>query len=301
MRNENNGQRGNKTYLKAAAAALVISGLGAGIFGMAASVAADTELGSMQKVPTDYQVSEARTEPDVIDVEYRTYSYTPDEVSGNAVMPQGVATVQYKVMKSERYKETPTGIALSMEEAAAIGVKHLEDVFYFDKDGANVYMQYSSGTETFPRAYWIGYVCFGEEDSDEDGMGGFRIDAVTGELFSVGRGETLDVDVPLGYDISLEKNHAVYAEAAKEVVERCNLVGSKVASVEYGSQGYGGNNPVIMMNVYGENGQMAIIEFSRYNQKLLSVMTHASNVIMDKATKELIESGKYESAVLNAE
>ena len=101
--------------------------------------------------------------------------------------------------------------------------------------------------------------------------------------------ETLDVDVQLGYDSSLENNYGVYAEAAKEIAERCDLVGGPVADVKYGSQGYGSNNPDITMEVYGENGQIANLTFSRYNQRFLGLITDTSRVITDRAMEDLMK------------
>lgn len=159
----------------------------------------------------------------------------------------------------------------------------------FDKEGANVYMSYDSGTVTFPRAFWDGDVRFGEEVKTDDDTWHFFIDAVTGELFMLSCSETLDVDVQLGYDSSLENNYGVYAEAAKEIAERCDLVGGPVADVKYGSQGYGSNNPDITMEVYGENGQIANLTFSRYNQRFLGLITDTSRVITDRAMEDLMK------------
>lgn len=104
----------------------------------------------------------------------------------------------------------------------------------------------------------------------------------------IGCTETLDVDVPLGYDTSLETNYGVYAELAKETAERCNLVGSPVKEIKYGTQGYSSNNPDITMEVYGENGQMAILSYSRYNQRFLGLITDTSRVITDRAMEDLM-------------
>ena len=272
MRKENN--RENRNYWKAAAAAVVMSGIGAGIFGMAASATAKAQLDSVQKIPTSYQVPAVLSGPDVPTVSESKETKT---------------TLQYHVLESELNTGTPTATDLTMEEAAALGMKYLEDIMGFDKEGVNVYMSYNSGTETFPRAFWDGDVRFGELELTDDDIWGFSIDAVTGELFTIGCTETLDVDVPLGYDASLENNYGVYAEAAKELAERCNLVGSTVKEVKYGTQGYGSNNPEITMEVYGENGQMAILSFSRYNQRFLGLITDTSRVITHRAMEDLMK------------
>lgn len=274
MKKENNRKnRENRNYLKVAAAALLVSGIGAGIFGMAASATAKTQLDSVQKIPTSYQVPAVLAGPDVPTVSESKETKT---------------TLQYHVLESELNTGTPTATDLTMEEAAALGMKYLQDIMGFDKEGMNVYMSYNSGTETFPRAFWDGDVRFGELELTDDDIWSFSIDAVTGELFTIGFSQTLDVDVPLEYDASLETNYGVYAEAAKEIAERCNLVGNPVKEVKYGTQGYGGNDPDITMEVYGENGQMAILSFSRYNQRFLGLITDTSRVITDRAMEDLM-------------
>ena len=270
MKKENN----NRSYLKVAAAALLVSGIGAGVFGMAASAGAEKQLDSVEKIPTSYQVPAVFSGP---------------EVPTAAEVEEVGTALQYQVAESSLNTGTPTETDLTMEEAAALGMKYLEDIMGFDKEGANVYMSYDSGTVTFPRAFWDGDVRFGEEVKTDDDTWHFFIDAVTGELFMLSCSETLDVDVPLGYDSSLENNYGVYAEAAKEIAERCDLVGGPVADVKYGSQGYGSNNPDITMEVYGENGQIANLTFSRYNQRFLGLITDTSRVITDRAMEDLMK------------
>ncbi len=275
MRGKNKKMRdGNKGYLKIAAAALIVSGISAGGFGMAASAAAKASLDSVQKIPTSYQV------PTII---------SGLDVPSVSETEKTRATLQYHVMESSLNAGTPTETDLTMEEAAALGMKYLEDIMGFNLEEANVYMIYNSGTETFPRAFWSGDVRFGEEVLTDNDTWSFFIDAVTGELFNIGCTETLDVDIPLGYDASLETNCGIYAELAKDVAERCNLLGGKVTEVKYGSQGYSSNNPDITMEVYGETGQMAIISFSRYNQRLLGIITDTSRVITDRALEDLMK------------
>ena len=270
MKKENS----NRSYLKVAAAALLVSSIGAGVFGVAASAGAEKQLDSVEKIPTSYQVPAVFSGP---------------EVPTAAEVEEVGTALQYQVAESSLNTGTPTETDLSMEEAAALGMKYLEDIMGFDKEGANVYMSYDSGTVTFPRAFWDGDVRFGEEVKTDDDTWHFFIDAVTGELFMLSCSETLDVDVPLGYDSSLENNYGVYAEAAKEIAERCDLVGGPVADVKYGSQGYGSNNPDITMEVYGENGQIANLTFSRYNQRFLGLITDTSRVITDRAMEDLMK------------
>lgn len=270
-RQENRKNRKNRRFAVIAAGVLAVSGIGAGIFSMMAESTVQAGAKEAEAIPTSYHV--------------------PAEVSVPEI-PKEKETANYQVRMSELNTGEPTAIDLTMEEAAALGVNYLEEIMEFDAEGADVYMMYNSGTITFPRAFWSGDVRFGEEIKTDEDTWNFFIDAVTGELFMLGCTETLDVDVPLGYDASLEKDHAVYAEASRKLAERCNLVGGPVKSVEYGCQGYGSNNPDITMEVYGENGQQANITFSRYNQRLLGIITNTSNEITEKALENIPEGAE---------
>lgn len=285
-RNNRQENRKKRRFAVIAAGVLAVSGIGAGIFSMMAESTVQAGVKEAEAIQTSYHVPAEDSGPEVPAVQKAE---------------ETVTALQYRVVESSLNTETPTETDLTMEEAAAFGMKYLEDIMGFDKEGANVYMCYNSGTKTFPRAFWDGDVRFGEEVLTDDDTWHFFIDAVTGELFNLSCTETLDVDVPLGYDASLEKNYGVYAEAAKEIAERCNLVGGLVAEVKYGSQGYGSNNPDITMEVYGENGQMAILSFSRYNQRFLGLITDTSRVITDRAMDDLMDSIEFEAETLNAE
>lgn len=285
-RQENGKNRKNRRFAVIAAGVLAVSGIGAGIFSIMAESTVQAAVTEAEAIPTSYHVPAEDSGPEVPAVQKTEETAT---------------ALQYRVVESSLNTETPTETDLTMEEAAAFGMKYLADIMGFDKEGANVYMCYNSGTETFPRAFWDGDVRFGEEVKTDDDTWSFFIDAVTGELFMLGCSETLDVDVPLGYDASLEKNYGVYAEAAKEIAERCDLVGGLVAEVKYGTQGYSSNNPDITMEVYGENGQMAILSFSRYNQRFLGLITDTSRVITDRAMDDLMDSVESEAETFNAE
>lgn len=296
MRTDKN--RKNRRFGRIAAAVLAVSSISAGIFGLVAEVSAQAGLNGAEKIPTSYHVPTALPVPEISGADTGGEAGREAADEGRNAADKGAAArtdsntgaaVNYHVSMSCLNTEEPTSIDLTMEEAAAIGMKYLEDIMGFDQEGVNVYMSYNSGTETFPRAFWDGDVRFGELELTDDDIWSFSIDAVTGELFTIGFSQTLDVDVPLGYDTSLETNYGVYAEAAKEVAERCNLVGGPVKEVKYGTQGYGGNDPEITMEVYGENGQMAILSFSRYNQRFLGLITDTSRVITDRAMDDLMK------------
>ena len=212
-----------------------------------------------------------------------------EDVEGKTDIGTG-SKANYQVSMSSLNTEEPTSIDLTMEQAAALGIKYLEDIMDFDAEGVNVYMSYNSGTITFPRAFWSGDVRFGKEVKTDDDTWSFFVDAVTGELFMIGCTETLDVDVPLGYDSSLETNYGIYAEAAKELAERCNLVDGPVADVKYSCQGYSSNNPDITVKVEGSSGRWVTMVFSRYNQRFLGLSTDTSDEITEKAMGDFMDN-----------
>jgi hypothetical protein len=79
-------------------------------------------------------------------------------------------------------------------------------------------------------------------------------------------------------DMSLMKNPGQYSTLAKEIAEKYQVISGKIASVEYGGQGYSinhegtGKNATIGIIVTSENGEQAQLEFSKVNQEFLSVM-----------------------------
>lgn len=113
------------------------------------------------------------------------------------------------------------------------------------------------------------------------------IDAVTGELFNIGHGRQLDVNVPLGYDAALEKDYGIYAELAKKKAEECKLIDGSVDRVEYNCQGYSGNDPTITVDIIGKNGEIVNMSFSRYDQAFLGLITDTSRQITESALERL--------------
>ena len=178
---------------------------------------------------------------------------------------------------------TPTDTDLTMEEAAEAGRQYLGNLFGLDLEGAYVYMSYNPGTETFPRAFWSGDVLFQKEQKPESTRWTYMIDAVTGELFNICYARQLDVKVSLGYDKALEKDYSIYAQLAKKKVKKCKLIDSPIERVEYNCQGYSGNNPTIAVDVIGKNGEIVNMDFSRYDQTFLGLITDTSRRISESA------------------
>lgn len=188
---------------------------------------------------------------------------------------------------------TPTDTDLTMEEAAEAGNQYLKNIFGLDLEGAYVYMHYYPGTATFPRAFWSGDVLFQKEQKPESTRWTYMIDAVTGELFNICHSRRLEVNVPLGYDKALEKDYSIYAELARKKVEEWKLIDSPVEKVEYNCQGYSGNDPTIAVNVIGKNGEIINMDFSRYDQTFLGLITDSSRKVTESALENLF--GEMES------
>lgn len=256
-----------KNILKLTAATFAVIGAGTIFFYLAAETTLAANNGKVEKVPTSYQVSD----------------------SLETVLPQSEANEEsgektnYSVSMDSLNTGIPTDTDLTMEEAAEAGAQYLKNIFGLDLEGAYVYMSYSPGTETFPRAFWSGDVLFEKEQAPESTRWTYLIDAVTGELFTIGHGRQLDVSVSLDYDAALEKDYSLYAELAKKKAEECQLLDSPIDRVEYNCQGYSGNDPDIAVDVIGENGEIVNMCFSRYDQMFLGLITDTSRKVTESA------------------
>ena len=116
------------------------------------------------------------------------------------------------------------------------------------------------------------------------------IDAVTGELFNIGHNRQLDVNVSLGYNAALEKDYGVYAKLARKKAKEWKLLDSPIDRVEYNCQGYSGNDPTIAVNVIGRNGEIVNMDFSRYDQTFLGLITDTSRKISESALNSAMEN-----------
>lgn len=260
-----------KNILKLTAATFAMIGAGTLLFNSAAEVTLAANNGKVEKVPTSYQVSDSLE------------TTLPEVTEGGKDKEGGSGKVNYSVSMDSLNTGTPTDTDLTMEEAAEAGNRYLKDIFGLDSEGAYVYMSYQPGTETFPRAFWSGDVLFQKEQTPDSTRWTYMIDAVTGELFNIGYGRQLDVSVPLGYDAALEKDCQLYAELAKQKAEELGLTDSPVDRVEYNCQGYAGNDPTIAVNVICENGEIINMDFSRYDQTFLGLITDTSRRISESA------------------
>ena len=202
--------------LKLTASAFVLIGAVTLLFHTAAKAAAAASLSGKEEVRVAYPVSaESGT--------------APEEESRKAKS-------SYHVEMDSLNKGTPEKTDLTMEEAAEAGISYLEEIFERDFTDANVFMMYDSGTETFPRAFWVGDVLFEREQKPESTRWTFFLDAVTGELFIASFGRMLDVTVPLEPDYALENDYGIYEKLAREFAERFHLVEGEISSVSYNCQ-----------------------------------------------------------------
>ncbi|MEZ3478004.1 MAG: hypothetical protein K1W08_05265 [Lachnospiraceae bacterium] len=271
-----------KNILKLTAATFAIIGAGTILFNSAAEVTLAANNGKVEKVPTSYQVADSleTTVPKVTE-------------NGRDQESSSVKKVNYTLSMDDLNTGTPTDTDLTMEEAAEAGATYLKKIFGVDLEGAYVYMSYYPGTETFPRAFWSADVLFQKEQTPESTRWTYMIDAVTGELFNICHSRRLEVNVPLGYDKALEKDYSIYAELARKKVEEWKLIDSPVEKVEYNCQGYSGNDPTIAVNVIGKNGEIINMDFSRYDQTFLGLITDSSRKVTESALENLF--GEMES------
>ena len=271
-----------KNILKLTAATFAIIGAGTILFNSAAEVTLAANTGKVEKVPTSYQVADSleTTVPKVTE-------------NGRDQESSSVKKVNYTLSMDDLNTGTPTDTDLTMEEAAEAGAAYLKKIFGVDLEGAYVYMSYYPGTETFPRAFWSADVLFQKEQTPESTRWTYMIDAVTGELFNICHSRRLEVNVPLGYDKALEKDYSIYAELARKKVEEWKLIDSPVEKVEYNCQGYSGNDPTIAVNVIGKNGEIINMDFSRYDQTFLGLITDSSRKVTESALENLF--GEMES------
>lgn len=265
-----------KNILKLTAITLAIIGAGTILFHSLAEMTLAANNGKVEKVPTSYQVSDSLG------------TTMPEAAENEKNIETDSVSVNYTLSMDHLNTGTPTDTDLTMEEAAAIGAQYLKDIFNLDLEGAYVYMSYEPGTQTFPRAFWVGDVLFQKEKKPESTKWIYMIDAVTGELFNIGHNRQLDVTVPLDYDEALEKDYSIYAELARKKAEECKLLDSPVDRVEYNCQGSSGNDPTIAVNVIGENGEIVNMDFSRYDQTFLGLITDASRKVTESVLDSLL-------------
>ncbi len=241
-----------------------------------------TELHKTSSVPTHYAthaVGSSHAAPNGLPTGYQPANYTVGDID------------------LEYYQnQTPTSADMAKEEAAEIGAQALWAVFGLNLEGQVIEMGYQPATENLPRSNWYADVLIDGKRSYS-----FSVDSVTGELFTIGHDRALETEVSVAFDPALDQNPQEYVELASELAEKYNVVHSAVTSVEYNGQGYSNNDPTISLDIKGENGEIALMSFSRYDKALLGISYNAEykaaleaserfhNQVQEKA-KELAKS-----------
>ena len=238
-------------------AATAVIGATALLFQGFTLIAEASEFRTIESIPTSYT------------------TYTGDSAQDvKSSLPEGYKKANYTLgaIDLEFYRsQTPTIKDITKEEAAEMGAQALWEVFALELEGQKIEMGYQPATENLPRSSWYGDVLI-------DGIRSysFSLDSVTGELFALTHARTLTEKVSLGFDAALDRNPQEYLELAKKLAEKYNVVHGPVKSVEYNGQGYGGNDPSLSVDITGENGEIALLSLSRFDQALLGIGYDAS-------------------------
>lgn len=237
-----------KTVLAAAAAVGAITFLFQGF----TQVMVAAEIGKTDKIPTSYT----------------NYTTGSSQVTQSNLL-EGYKKANYKVgtIDLEYYRnQKPTSKDMTKENAAEIGAQDLWKIFDLNLEGQVIEMGYQPSAEKFPRSSWYADVLIDGKLSYC-----FSVDSVTGELFSIGRSRTLKENVSVAFDAALDKNPQEYVALAEKLAKKYNVVHSAVKSVKYNCQGYSDNDPDISVDIAGENGEIALMTFSRYDKVLLGI------------------------------
>lgn len=268
------------SFVKTIMGAFAIIASSVFLFNGITEVYAAVELNKQDTVLDAYTVSE--------EVKVNVTSKTDEKKADSNVNAEALS-LDYKVVPDplDYYKDKkPTSKDISMEEAAKIGVRLINEVFGKDLSGATIYMGYDTASSSFPRAYWNGDVRFGSTRTPDDDGFSFMIDSVTKEIYSVCYGRTIAENVSLDFDKSLAENPEEYLTMAKELAKKYNLLSGEIKEAVYNCQGYSGNDPDISIDVMGENNEKASILFSRYDKALKAFTYPAMNNISDETTPD---------------
>jgi len=184
-------------------------------------------------------------------------------------VPEGYVKENYTVrdiVSEYDLSQPPTGTDLSKEAAAEVGAQALWNLFGVNLEGQTIEMGYQPANEIVPRARWYADVLI-----DGERRYTFSVDSVTGELLTIGVARVLDVNVSVSFDPALGKDPGEFVALAKQLAEKYGVVHGAVQSAQYAGQGYSNNDPTISVEISGENGEVALMTFSRYDRSLLGI------------------------------
>jgi len=189
-----------KTFLAAA----MIIGASTMVFQGFTQVAAAAEYNKTNTIPTSYA------------------SYT--DVSSKTALPEGYKKANYTVGSIDLpyyANKTPKKKDLTKEAAAELAAQYLWQMYGADMEGQTIEMGYDMAADNTPRPRWTADVKMKGLDYNE----GYRVDSyevvmdsVTGELFNIGMGRTLEAKVKAAPDASLDESK--YEAVAKKLAEK---------------------------------------------------------------------------------
>lgn len=246
--------RGKVTVFAAVGAIGVATLLYSGV----TAVAANAALSEQRDIPTTYSL------PSITEISAQPIAKLPDN---------NAATRKFTITDNslEYYRDKkPTANDITREQAADIGMKELEKVFGVNLTGKTVAMAYDPAEDGM-RAQWSGEFLIKGDWKTGEGYS-FSVDSVTGELHSIHHLRSLSTSTSLDYDAKIAKDPSVFQALAKATAEEHSIVSGKVKSAAYAGQGYQNNDPEVMIKIVGENGQRSQLQFSRFDQALLSIM-----------------------------
>jgi len=208
-----------------------------------------------------------------IPTSYANFTDSLPQAAPNS-LPEGYTKANYTVgaINNEWYRnQMPTSKDMTKEDASEIGARALWEIFDLNLEGQVIEMGYQQPSEGYSRSVWTAEVLINNEKSYY-----FSLDSVTGELISIGLFIPLDEKVLPAVDVAIDKNPQEYVALAKKLAEKYNVVHSTVKSVAYDGQGYatngqGGYAPMIHVEITGENGEVAMMDFSRYDKALVHI------------------------------
>ena len=205
---------------------------------------------------------------DHVPADYAAYGSGPPQPS-HSRLPEGYVEANYRVgeIDLESYRsQTPANKDMTKEAAAEIGAQALWEIYGVSLEGQTIEMGYQQANESVPRSRWYADVVV-----DGERKYSFSVDSVTGELFTIGFNRVLEEEVSVDFDAALDKHPEEYEALAKALAEKYNIVRGAVQSARYNGQGYINNDPSISVEIVGQNGQVALMTFSRYDKALLGI------------------------------
>ncbi|WP_052339363.1 hypothetical protein [Gorillibacterium massiliense] len=251
------------SLIKPLLAAAVAIGGGTLLFQGFTQAATGAELRKTEKVPTIYAASAAPSSA-------APSSSAPSTHPAQTGLPAGYQKADYAVgnIDLEFYRDkVPSSKDMTKQDAAEIGAQALWTLFGLNLEGQRIEMGYQPANENLPRSSWYGDVLIDNKRSYS-----FSVDSVTGELLTVNHTRTLTEKISVAFDSTLDDNPQEYVELAKNLAEKLNVLQGAIKSAQYNGQGYSDNDPTLSIDIADENGEIALMTFSRYDKTLLGII-----------------------------